>query len=855
MAFELEFAFPLPSGLHARPAGVIQEKAESFAGEVVWENLRNGRAADAKSVLSLVATDTRFRDPCRVRLADPAGAAAGRELRSLILETLPRIESAAEEAAPAAASDIPRILAAEKAAVLRGVPAGPGIGRGPAFVYDPGAGAADDGSGPVRPPDAEAAAFRAAADEMAAEILRRRERSGERTERAVLAAHLAILRDRAFTARIEEIIASGTSGAAAAVLLAGRHFSDVLGASPSAYLRERMADIRDISRRLAARIAGPAAPVAEREIVLSEPVILAAEDLSPSRFILMDKSLLRGLILEKAGVTSHTLILCRARGIPAMAGCPGILTRLRPGEDVLLDGGRGLAVLAPSAAVARYYERETAAEEKRTGLRRAKAVLPGRTADGRKVEIAANIGDPQDLAGALADGAEGVGLFRTELLLLGRPSAPDEEEQTALYARLAAESGGKPIIVRTFDIGGDKPLPFLPLPAEANPFLGFRGIRLYARFADLIRVQMRALLRAAVSGPLKIMVPMAATAEEIVEARGLLERARAELAAEGVPHRPDVELGMMIEVPSAALLVDRLADHADFFSVGSNDLLQYTFAADRGNPAVRGLNQPLHPAFLRLLKSVVDAAHARGRWVGLCGEIAADPRLLPVLVGLGFDELSMTASAVPEIKARLGVLDGEACRGLVRTACSAGLVREVEEALDAFAAAGPSPEELVVPALVNLRSTSRTKYEVLQELAALLEGADRAASRAEVEAALWRREDTFSTGIGFGVAIPHCQTPAVRTPSVGLLRFETPVVWDSADGRPVDLALMLAIPAAGPAQGVVPAKQGGAPAEQRSLKYLARLSRRLVHEEFRDGLRAAADAADIVRLVSAALAD
>jgi phosphoenolpyruvate-protein phosphotransferase len=840
LAFEFEFAFPLPLGLHARPAGVIQEKTESFAGDVVWENLRTGSAADAKSVLSLVASDTRFRDLCRVRLAGPAAEEAGRELRSLILETLPRVESAAAEAAPAAPADVPRILIAEQALFFQGTSAGPGIARAPVFVHDPGPGDAEDRSGPVRPPQEETAAFLSAADDLAAALVRRRGESGDRTERAVLAAHLAILRDRAFTAKVEEIIASGTRGAAAAVILAGRHFSEMLSASSSLYLRERMADIRDISLRLAARIAGPAA-VFDSEIVLSGPCILAAEDLSPSRFILMDKSLLRGLILEKAGVTSHTLILCRARGIPAMAGCPGILTQLRTGEDILLDGGRGLAVPAPSAAVARYYEREAAAEARRTGLRRAKNLLPGRTADGRRVEIAANIGDPQELAGALADGAEGVGLFRTELLLLGRPSAPDEEEQTALYARLAAESGGKPVIVRTFDIGGDKPLPFLPLPAESNPFLGFRGIRLYERFADLILAQLRALLRAAASGPLKIMVPMASTVEEIVQARALLDRARAELAAAGVPHRPDVEFGMMVEVPSAALLIDRFSDHADFFSVGSNDLLQYTFAADRGNPAVRGLNRPLHPAFLRLLRSVVAEAHARGKWVGLCGEIAADPRLLPVLVGLEFDELSMNPSAIPEIKARLRALDAGACRELVRAALASALSREVEEALDAFAAAGPSEEELIVPALVNLRSTSRTKFEVLQELAALLEGAERAASRTEVEAALWRREETFSTGIGFGVAIPHCQASAVRTASVGLLRFDTPVAWDAADGRPVDMALMLAIPAGGPAQG--------------SLKYLARLSRRLVHDEFRDSLKTAADAAAVVRLISAALAD
>ena len=332
----------------------------------------------------------------------------------------------------------------------------------------------------------------------------------------------------------------------------------------------------------------------------------------------------------------------------------------------------------------------------------------------------------------------------------------------------------------------------------------------------------------------------------MLAARALLDRARAELVAAGIPHRGDVELGMMIEVPSAALAVDLFADHADFFSVGSNDLLQYTFAADRGNPSVRGLNDPLQPAFLRLLAGAVEAAHARGKWIGLCGEIAADARLLPLLVGLGFDELSMAPAAMPAIKAVLRTLDAAACRTLIRAAISKSLARDVGAALDAFAAAGPADAPLITPSLVNLFSASRTKIEVLQELAALLEGADRTASRAEVESALWRREDTFSTGIGFGVAIPHCQSAAVRTPSVGFLRFDEPVAWDAADGRPADMALMLAIPASEKAKGDAPAKQG-------SLKYLARLSRRLVHDEFRDGLRAAADADEIVRLINAAL--
>ncbi len=838
MACEFEFAFPLPQGLHARPAGLIQEKAETFAGDVTWENLRSGLAADAKSVLSLIATDTQFRDPCRVRIGGDAGEEAVRDLRVLILEELPKAEAQAAEAAPAMADAVPRIFALERAVYFQGVPAGPGIVRGRVVVHDPAADPGDEREGNIRSPREELEAFGAAMDALDAELGRRRDESPDGTEKAVLSAHRAILRDRAFGAKVREIISGGRHGAAAAVALAGRHYSDLLQASRSAYLRERMADIRDVTRQLVARIGGGAAP--DLEVRLERPSILVAEDLPPSIFLALDRTMLRGLILEKAGVTSHTLILCRARGVPALTGCPGILGKLRTGEEVLLDGGRGLAVPAPSSQVGRYYEREEAAERRRAVLRQAKARLPGRTADDRKIEIAANIGDPNELASAWAEGAEGVGLFRTEILLLGRQKPPDEEEQTALYSRLAAEAGGRPIIVRTFDIGGDKPLPFLALPAEGNPFLGCRGVRLYERCADLISTQLRALLRAAAAGPLKIMLPMVAVADEILGTKELLARARAELAAAGVLHRSDVELGIMIEVPSAALFVDRLADHVDFFCVGSNDLLQYVFAADRGNPAVRALNDASHPAFLRLLQSVVDHAHERGKWVGLCGELAADVRLLPLLVGLGFDELSMASPSISEVKARLRTLDSEACRALVRTAVRAASGSEVGEALEAFAAAG-AREDLITPALVNLRSGSRTKVEVLQELAALMEAADRAGRRADVEAALWRREDTFSTGIGFGVAIPHCQTPAVRSASIGFLRLEEPVAWDAADGQPVDMALMLAIPAAGPSR--------------ESLKYLARLSRRLVHEEFRESLRTASDAAAVVRLIGAAVAD
>lgn len=838
MALEFSFSFPLPLGLHARPASLVQEKAGQFKAEITWENLRNKITADAKSTLSLVGTDTQFNDPCRILVKGAGEQRALAALRNLVQEELPKKEAEAEQFNLSAPRNLPRILALEKAMFFQASPAGPGVVRGKVMLYDPALEMEIEEPGAKHTPGKEKKIYLAAAKSLEEELRRRLEKKIEKTEKAVLQAHLSIIRDPAFTAQITRIIAKEKRSAGTAVSLASRFFSDMLQASRSQYLRERMADIRDVSRQIIARIRG--VPEREMGVSLGGPAILVAEDLAPSRFISLNRSYLQGLILEKAGVTSHTLIMCRARAVPAVTGCPGILKKLQQEEEVILDGGRGLIVPSPSPAIGRYFEREIAAEKQKNANRRKNAALPGETADGRKIEIAANISDPEELEAAWLNGAEAVGLFRTELLLMDRDAPPDEEEQCALYSRLAGEAGGRPIIVRTFDIGGDKPVPFLPLPPEDNPFLGFRGIRIYEEYHDLIRVQLRAILRAAASGPLKIMFPMVSTLDEIIAMRDRLEKACRELAAESIPHRADLETGMMVEVPSAALLIDRFSDYVDFFSVGSNDLLQYFLAADRGNPSVRHLNDPLQPAFLRLLKSIKDVAHARGKWVGLCGEAAGSRRLLPLLVGLGFDELSMTSSSIPESKSAIRKLDSGECQRLLESAVELSSRREVEALLELFQEQR-TREELIIPELIRLRSDSRSKAEALQELAIMMEAAGRAENRADFEMALWQREDDFSTGIGFGVAIPHCKTSAIRSASIAFLKFATPIEWKSSDDQRVDMALMLAIPTPGETQD--------------HLKLLARLSRRLVHEEFRDELRSAADEASILRLIASAVSE
>lgn len=835
MAREHCFTFPLANGLHARPAGLIQTEAARFRSETFWENLRTGARADAKSVLSLIGSDTRSGDACRLIVSGEDENRAVEALAGFIGHVLParEAEAGAAETTPPGTAEAPRIIALEKSVFYAGVPAGPGIASGPILIHDPGSWDVTDArSSLVRSPEEERAAWLEAVRTVENDLSGTMDRTEGRTERAVIAAHLAMVRDRAFRAKVLELLSSGKTGAAAAVAEAGRAFSEMLDAGRSAYIRERLADMRDVTRALIRRISG--APPAEPELHLDAPAILVAHDLAPSEFLALGRGHLLGLALETTGLTSHVLIMARAAGIPAVTGLEGAVRGLRSGEKAVIDGRSGLLIPSPSRAVARYYEREMGIEAEGVRRRAAAAVLPGRTADGRMVRIAANIGGPDDLDPAWKNGAEGIGLFRTELLFAGRPTPPDEEEQYLVYRRLAESAGGRPVIIRTFDIGADKPAPFIPLPKEDNPQLGVRGVRLYERHEELIRTQLRAVLRAAAHGPLEVMFPMAGNLDEAEGMRRRLTEEAGRLAAAAIPHRASVALGMMVEVPAAAILVDKLAGQVDFFSVGTNDLLQYFFAADRGNPAVRGLNQPTHPAFIRLLGTITAAARAAHRPVGLCGEMAGLPRFLPLLVGLGFDELSMTPAAVPVIKAGLAVLDSEACRGLAETAAGLSSRREVEDGMERFS--GTRTEApLAEPALVGLASRAASKAEALQELAAMMEGAGRTADRRALERALWSREDTFSTGIGFGVAIPHCKSEAVGAAAAAFLRFAEPMDWPSSDGRPVEMAVML----------VIPAKGGAAD----HLKLLASLSRRLVHAEFREMLRAATDPKSVVRLI------
>ncbi|UFJ42349.1 phosphoenolpyruvate--protein phosphotransferase [Brevibacillus humidisoli] len=472
------------------------------------------------------------------------------------------------------------------------------------------------------------------------------EKIGEE-ESAIFESHLMILDDPALTGDIQSEIENERKNAAWAVHDVFSKHAEMFASLDDPYMKERASDFRDLEKRVLKHLLGVVDASLES---IQEPVILVAYDLTPSDTARLDPQTIKGIITEIGGSTSHSAILARNLQIPAVVGCPNITKQLAAGDMAALDGSSGEVILHPTADLIKQYQEKQ--EEFRTNQQRWKASAQelAVTADGRRVEVAANIGNPSDVKAVLDNGGEAIGLFRSEFLFLDRDTLPDEEEQFQAYRQVAEEMAGRPVIIRTLDIGGDKQVPALPMDEELNPFLGFRAIRLCLDRKELFMTQLRAILRASHYGKLRIMFPMIAIEAELKQALEVLEEAKAALKRETVPFDEQIETGIMIEVPSAAIIADQLAKHVDFFSIGSNDLIQYTFAADRMNQKVGYLYDPGHTAILRLIKQVVEHADANGIWVGVCGEMAGVPEFAKALIGIGVKELSMTASLIPQIK-------------------------------------------------------------------------------------------------------------------------------------------------------------------------------------------------------------
>ncbi|MDB5454543.1 MAG: ptsP, partial [Caulobacter sp.] len=561
----------------------------------------------------------------------------------------PAETAVAEPAAPSAPALVGGV------GLLRGVMAAPGLAIGPAVrlaaaeivVVEAGRGVA-----------LEQAALTAALDAVAARLEAAAE-SGDPARRSILAAHLAFLRDPELEAGARRLIDDGKGAGFGWRGAVGGYVENLRGLGDRR-MAERIDDLIDLERQVLRALSGD-----EADETRAPPpgAILLADELLPSQLMGLDAARLGGLVVAKGGPTSHVAILAAAMGLPAVVAVGAELLTVSDGASLILDADAGTLRVGPDAAALEAAQTALAARQARKAAARSAAHEPSRMADGVAIEIYANLGSEADAVAAAASGAEGCGLLRTEFLFLDRDTPPDEDEQARQYQAIATALDGRPLIVRTLDIGGDKAAPYLPIPAEDNPALGLRGVRVSLWRPHLLKTQLRAILRVQPAGQCKIMLPMVASLDELRAVRTVLDEARRELKI-----TTPVELGVMIETPAAAITADLLAAEADFLSIGTNDLTQYVLAMDRGNPELAARLDALHPAVLRLIDSTCRGGGVHGRWVGVCGGLASDLLAAPILIGLGVTELSATAAMVPELKALVRTLDLAACQALARQA-------------------------------------------------------------------------------------------------------------------------------------------------------------------------------------------
>lgn len=673
---------PIPNklGLHARPAARLVGLANQFTAEITLH--KGEQRANAKSMNQVATLGVRQGDTIRVTAVGEDAPAALAAIEALAADNFGDVEPKPVEG-PTPLRQAPLRQAqgveGESEGALTGIAASPGVALGPVFHYRP--------QMPEITPQTAAnaeeelsrleAALQHAQRELAGVVGQVTQQVGA-AEAAIFEAHRLILADPDLHAAAKKLI--GGQGVTAEYA-----WQQVIGetaeryqAMDDEYMRGRAADVLDAGGRVLRQLVAYELP----SLDVAEPVVLVAADLTPSDTAELDPARILGIVTELGGATAHSAILARALGIPAVVGVGTAVNGLVEGRIIGLDGEKGLVYTALDAA--QTAELEALRETQKAVLRQAQDTAQGAAAtrDGHRVEIAANIGGLHDATVALEYGAEGVGLFRTEFLFFGRESAPSEEEQLAVYKQIATTMGERPLVIRTLDIGGDKPLPYLRQEPEANPFLGLRGIRFCLANPEIFKTQLRAILQAGPGHNIKLMFPMIGSVGELRAAKEILAAAQAELKAAGVVYDEKMAVGIMVEVPSAVVVADQLAKEVDFFSIGTNDLTQYVMAADRGNAKVAGLVQALNPAVLRLIRQTVEAGHAAGIWVGLCGELGGNAKAAALLVGLGLDELSMNAPAIPAVKAAIREIEREAAEKLAGTVLELETAEAVEKRLE-----------------------------------------------------------------------------------------------------------------------------------------------------------------------------
>jgi phosphoenolpyruvate-protein phosphotransferase len=659
----------LSQGLHARPAALLARRAKGVDTSITLH--AHGRATDARSVVGIMALGVRRGDELLIR-AD--GAAAPQAIAEMIaaLEEAQRLDLAH------AAVSLPNPQLAERAArpgEINGVCAVPGFAVGPATrIERREIEVAEAGRGAVHE--------HGELERARTNVRRRLERvrnTGGAERREIIGAHLEFLDDPGLNASANELIANGKS-AGFAWRGATRRSIAALKSLDDARLRERADDLLDVEAHVLLALAGEAMPM---HLPLPEQAILLADDLLPSELTALDRRRLAAIALSGGGATSHVAILAAAMEIPMLIGLGPELRKVADGQIIIVDADNGTLHEAPSAAAAAQARSMVAARFVRSAALRAAAVAESRSSDGTRIEVFANLGSTADAMAAVQNGAEGCGLLRTEFLFIDRATAPTEAEQLTAYQSIADALGGRPLILRMMDVGGDKPLLYLPLPPEANPALGMRGVRTALAHPDLMRTQLRAALRVAPYGVVRLLVPMVTDASEIVAVRKVIDELTAELK---LPAR--VPLGAMIETPAAALTAAALLREVDFLSIGSNDLTQYTLAMDRGHSDLARRTDALHPAVLQLIAAAAEAGRAAGKLVAVCGGVAADHTAAPILLGLGVRELSVVPAAIPALKSRIGSLRMADCEKLARSCLALGSAAEVRSMVERLAGEG-----------------------------------------------------------------------------------------------------------------------------------------------------------------------
>ncbi|QPV78946.1 phosphoenolpyruvate--protein phosphotransferase [Bacillus velezensis] len=490
----------------------------------------------------------------------------------------------------------------------------------------------------------------------------------------IFSAHLLVLSDPELLNPVKEKISTDSVNAEFALKETASMFVTMFESMDNEYMKERAADIRDVTKRVTGHLLGVEIP---NPSMISEEVVIVAEDLTPSDTAQLNRQFVKGFTTDIGGRTSHSAIMARSLEIPAVVGTKAATGTIENGVTVIVDGIDGDVIIDPSSETLKKYEEKHSAYLAQKAEWAKLVNEPTVSKDGHHVELAANIGTPDDVKGVLENGGEAVGLYRTEFLYMGRDQLPTEDEQFDAYKTVLERMKGKSVVVRTLDIGGDKELPYLQLPKEMNPFLGYRAIRLCLEEQEIFRTQLRALLRASTYGNLKIMFPMIATVNEFKQAKAILLEEKEKLVEAGVAVSDDIEVGMMVEIPSTAVIADQFATEVDFFSIGTNDLIQYTMAADRMNERVAYLYQPYNPAILRLITLVIEAAHKEGKWVGMCGEMAGDEIAIPILLGLGLDEFSMSATSILPARTQISKLSKKEAESFKETILSMSTTEEV----------------------------------------------------------------------------------------------------------------------------------------------------------------------------------